>query len=322
MIRIKIFLIHAFFAVSFLSWADSSAEKQVLVKQNFSVDLYLGNNIGAGTTFKQFKQEPYIYTELYAYPNITLGTFLGDRKIKLQAEIGSAFDWVSNKKLFTEEPIKKFNLSDIKFTMTLLNALKDDQLGLSLTPAVTIAAPVSSSSRSANRILAVGGSVSARWSNSGFFVTYKPSASSYIHSAPYKESKCQEDSNDSDRLSNGKCKSSSKQTMFYLKNSIYAGYGTGDHKFTLGFRFYHHFLRGEGHKVIDTKGSSNIMEATLGVVEYAYNLPFVTPMTFMVGLSGYQGKYDASKRIRVPFFDFVEPEKNQTEFYLALEMSI
>lgn len=163
----------------------------------------------------------------------------------------------------------------------------------------------------------------AAFAKAGFSVSYKPIVVGYIYGAPYKTGACAPDSAEGDRISGDTCKAAGRQTMVLLRNQFLVGYEVGDHSISLGYRTFHHFLRGENRGEKPEKvASSNIKEASLGFLEYAYKLPFMTPTTLTVGLSGEQGLYDAAGHYRLPFFDFSAPSKNITEAYVGVMVAL
>lgn len=298
-------------------------EAAVSKKLPFGADFYLSNSLGAGTISQAYKQAPYVASSLYIYPNFKVGPFSGEREFKIHAEVSGNLEWMGQDNPINASFGDKFSLGDVKVRAELKKALYSNELGLSLSPALKLEAPVSKVARDANRVIGLGGFLTATWSKWGFFATYKPVFLAYAYSAPYKSGACTDDALPGDKLAKGECKMAGRQTMMLLKNGFFTGYTNGNHTITLGFRSYHSFLRAvnKGEKAEKEPGSG-VLEATLGVVEYAYNLPVDVPTTLMVGVSGYQAPYDASSAFRVPFFNFTDPVKNQTEAYVAVNVSI
>ncbi len=303
--------------------AEASADAAVTKKLPVGADFYLSNNLGAGTVSTAYKQDPYVASSLYAYPNLKFGPFWGEREFKAHVELNGNLEWMGKDNPIGGSFGDKLSVGDIKVRAEFKKALYAKDLGLSFSPALKLEAPASKGSRDGNRIIGLGGFFSATWSRWGLFATYKPVFLAYAYSNAYKTGACADDASADDKLSDGTCKVAGRQTMIMLKNGFFTGYTNGNHTLTLGFRFYHQFLReaNKGEKA-ETTPSSGVMEATLGLLEYAYNLPISLPTSLIVGVSGYQAPYDASGGFRVPFFNFTEPEKNQTEAYLAMNISI
>lgn len=314
-----------FFLITFMALHGNATETTVesVSKSSFGADLYLSNNLGASTVFKNYRQDPYVATSFYVYPFFKQGPFWHDREFKVHAEMSAFLEWISQGNPFAGKFDKKLGLGDLKIRAELKKALTLKELGISWTPALKLEAPFSKSSRLGNRLVGLGGYFAATWSKWGFFLTYKPVALGYIYSAPYKSQECAQDVGDEDRLSSGKCKASGRQTMALVKNGFLAGYVKDPHSITLGFRLYHSFLRkaNQGEKA-EVKPSSGLMEATLAYLEYSYNLPTTLPTSLILGISGYQNPYDAKNGFRLPFANFAEPEKNQTEAYVAINVTI
>lgn len=322
MVRHNQFLFFAMFvAVGAAFAADESSEVQK--KLPIGADLYLSQNVGAGTAFSAYEQPAYVASNFYAYPYYKTDPFWGEREFKIHAELSSCFEWLGKDNPFPGTLVDKFTLGDMKVRAELKKLLHAKDAGLSLTPAFKLEAPLSKGSRDGNRVVGLGGFLVASWSKWGFFVNYKPVLVGYVYSAPYKTGACGDDSTDDDKLGNGNCKASGRQTMALLKNGIFTGYNNGNHTITLGFRTYHSFLRAvnSGEKP-SKEASADILEATLGLVEYAYKFPVSVPTTLTLGVSSYQAPYDSTKSFRVPFFTFAEPSKNETEAYVALTVSI
>ena len=54
-------------------------------------EFYVSQNIVAATFFKEYKQEPYVASNFYAFPYYQYGPFLKDRALKIHAELSSSF---------------------------------------------------------------------------------------------------------------------------------------------------------------------------------------------------------------------------------------
>jgi len=284
-------------------------------------EFYLSQSLGAGTFFKNYQQRPYVATNLYAYPYYQYGPFLGEREVKIHAELRAEFEWMGENNAFKGKFADKLDFGDLKIRAELKKALYG--LGLSFSPAFKVEIPLSKSSRSANRVLGLGGFFTVAWSNYGFFLTYKPVALGYIHSTRYKSGECGGDSSADDRLDNGKCKVEGRQGVALLKNTVSAGYKYGSHKFTLAFRTYHSFLRPiDQSERPEKEPKSDLLLQTLAFAEYAYDLPLSVPTTVILGISGEQSYYDSRLGFRMPFFDFSDPKKNLTEAYVALNVAM
>ncbi len=304
---------------------EEIAETETAVKKTLPVgaDFQLANNVGAGAISEAYQQDPYVASTLYIFPNVKFGPFWGERQFTTQVELKGELEWMGQGNPIGKSFGDKFNLYDVKVRAELSKALYESDSGISLSPAFKMELPASKSSRDDNRIIGLGGYLNATWSKWGFFATYKPVFVAYAHSAPYKSGNCADDASADDKLSNGSCKVAGRQTMMMLKNGFFTGYNRGSHTVTLGFRTYHQFLResNQGEKP-EKEAGSGVMEATLALVEYGYKLPVTMPTAIVVGLQGYQAPYDASNKFRAPFVSFAEPEKNQTEAYLAFNVSI
>ena len=302
--------------------SEEEQSKSVQIKAPLGAEFYLSQNVSAGTFIKRYSQDPYVATELFVYPYYQYGPFLGDRAIKVQAELSTIFAWMSENNPFPGQFTKKFGLRDAKIRAEFKNAIYSSSLGLSFSPGLKAELPMSKSSRTSNRVLGLGGFFTAAWTNWGFFVSYKPVLVGYIHSVPYKSADCAQASAPHDVLSDGSCKLAERQSMALLKNTVSIGYAHEAHTIKLALRVYHAFLRAKGQNEPVKKGpESGILEQTLGIVEYAYQLPVAIPTTLMLGVSGEQSYYDARHHFRIPFFDFTEPGKNVTEAYLAVNMA-
>lgn len=293
------------------------------VRVPVGLDLYVSNNLGAGTIFKAYEQASYVASSLYAYPYFKVGPFLGDRELKVYGEISTAFEWIGHNNPFPGKFNEKFSVGDIKLRAELRRAMSFADPGISISPALKLEIPSSRGSQQLNRILGVGGYLKNTWSKWGFFFIYKPVILGYIHSAPFRSGDCQADMDPEDRLGGGFCRYEGRQTLFLFKNGLSLGYEYDTHTISLGFRTYHSFLRrrDEGEKP-SKRQYGKVKEATLGVLEYAYRFSESAPASLIFGLSSYQSPYDIRDGFRWPFVSFVEPAKNETEAYIAVEMSI
>lgn len=325
-------MVRNFLALSFsllvfsfsLASSAQEADEEVQAKFPLGADFYVSNSVGAAAISKEtYQQEPFVSSSLYLYPHVKFGPFWGEREFRTHVEISGNVEWFGKNNPIAGSFGNKLSFGDVKIRSELRKALYDKALGLSFTPALKVELPLSKGSRSSNRIVGLGGYFNATFSKWGFFFTYKPVALGYVHSENYKADDCSDDASAEDKLPNGKCKIAGRQTQAIVKNGLFTGYTYGDHTLTLGFRTFHQFLRdaNQGEKAEKTP-SSGVMEATLGIVEYSYNLPVSVPTTISLGVAGYQSPYDANKGLRVPFFDFSEPSKNETEAYVAVNVTI
>lgn len=326
MVKNYFFILFAVLITASGAFADDEAQEataQVSKKLPIGADLYMSNNVGASTVSAAYEQGPYVASWLYLYPYFKSDPFWGEREFRLQTELSTSFEWLGKDNPFPGKFSDKLTFGDFKVRAELKKALEAKELGLSLSPAFKLEAPLSKASRDANRVIGLGGYLSAAWSKWGFFLKYKPVAMGYIYSAPYKSGACTQTSANEDKLADGDCKVAGRQTMLLVKNGVFTGYNGGNHTITLGFRSYHSFLRqaGSGEKP-EKSASSGIMEATLGLVEYSYDIQSRWPTTLTLGVSSYQNPYDMREAFRAPFFDFTEPGKNLTEAYLAVNVSI
>lgn len=304
-----------------VGYSDDEVEREV-TKLPVGAELYVTNNVGAGTAFRGYQQDPYLASTLYLYPYYKTAAFGGGREFRLQTELSSAFEWMSKGNPINGSMANKFGLGDLKVRAELKKAFYHQESGIALSPALKFEAPLSKASRESNRVLGLGGYINATWSKWGLFLSYKPVALGFAYSVPYKSGMCPENS-ENEVLDNYLCKLPGRQTMALIKNGLFGGYTYGNHTATIGFRSYHQFLRkpNSGEKA-EEKPTSGILESSLGVVEYAYKVESTWPTTLSLGVSSMQNPYDIKDGFRMPFFNFKEPSKNQTEAYLALNVSI
>lgn len=312
-----------FLAVFLASFSSFSAEEEKVVKEPLPVglDFYLSQSLGAKAPFKT-EQAPYVTSSLYAYPYYKSKPFWGERRIKAFLEFYTTFDWVSDGHSFVGRAGEKFNFNDIKVRTELQNALKFSDIGLSITPGLEIETPTSKTARKSNRIAGIGGYINFNWSKWGFSLIYRPVALGYVHTDTYKSGECGQNSGEADKLGGNVCKLPGRQTMLQLKNGIYLGYNYKSHTITTGMRVNHAFLRAPGQGEKHNPYEGDIMESSVAMLEYGYAFSTEKPLSLMAGVSSSQDYYPAKKGFRMPFFSLVEPSKNETEFYLAMTMSI
>jgi hypothetical protein len=297
--------------------------KEINNKLPLGTEIYLTNNVGAGTVSKAYEQDPYAASWLYVYPYYKSEPFWHGREFKLQTEVLTIMEWRGKDNPWAGKLSNKLTLGDFKIRAELQKALHVTDWGLSISPALKVELPLSKASRDMNRIAGLGGYVNAKWSSQGFFLAYKPVVLAYLYSEPFKTGACGEGALLSDQLGDGDCKASGRQTRTLVKNTVFLGYALRSHSWKLGLRTYHSFLRepGSGEKP-EIKPTSGVMESTLGILEYAYNFDTDMPTTIILGVSSLQNPYDRREGFRWPFFDFTEPAKNLTEAYVALNVTI
>lgn len=132
-------------------------EKAIERKFPIGAEFNLSQNVGAGTFFKQFEQDTYVASNLYAFPYYKYGPFWQGRELKVHAQLHTIFEWRGEKNPFPGKIDDKFSMGDFKLRAELKNALSWPELGLSLAPGIKLEAPLSKSSRDANRLIGLGG---------------------------------------------------------------------------------------------------------------------------------------------------------------------
>ncbi len=312
-----------FLAVFFAAFSGFTIEEEQVVKKPLPIgaDIYLGQSVGAKAPLKN-DQEAYVATNIYAYPYYKSAPFWGDRQIKLFTELYTGLDWMSEGNPFVGDINKKYSFGDIKIRTELMKALKFSDLGLTITPAFEIETPVSKNARKANRIAGLGGYVTFAWTKWGFFVSWRPTVIGYVHSETFKSGECDATSSAADKLYGNTCKLPGRQTMVLLKNSLYMGYTYNEHTVTIGTRINHSFLRKPNQGERPGPSNADIMESSIAFLEYGYALPTEKPLSLMAGFYSSQDTYAARDGYRIPFFNLAEPKKNETEFYVAMNLSL
>lgn len=310
-------------AVFLSSFSSFSAEEEKVVKEPWPVgsDFYLSQSVGAKAPFKA-EQAPYVNSSLYVYPYYKSKPFWGERRIKTSVELHATFDWLSDGKSFVNPAGERFNFLDVKVRSEFQNALKFGDIGLSISPGLEIETPTSKAALKSNRIAGIGGYINFNWSKWGFFAKYRPVALGYVHTDTFKSGQCSETSTEADKLGGNACKLSGRQTMVLLKNGVFLGYNFEAHAITAGMRVNHTFLRAPGQGEKESSGDADVMESSVAMLEYGYTFPIQIPFSLAAGVSSSQDYYPVKEGFRVPFFSLVEPSKNETEFYLAMNLSI
>ena len=306
-----------FLASALLCASEEKINTHDTVKFPLGADIYMSHNLGAGTFFKAYKQDPSFTSYLYLYPYIKTPNFAYDRQIRLQTEFSILASWLDGKSKpnFTD----KFALGDGKIRIELLNALKSNNIGFVLSPGLKFEFPLSKISQDAHKLVGLGAYVNLNWSLWGFFIKYKPLVIAYGYDLPYKTISCDQNNTPLPKLANGRCQSLEQQTIVLLKNNLFTGYTKGNHTLTAGFKAFHSYLRPlDDHH----NNSSDILESSVLVLEYSYNWISKFPSLISIGISSLQNNYDITKDFRMPFLNFTEAHKNITEGYLALNISI
>lgn len=310
-----------FLAIFMLSTLLYSREEEIIthdtVKFPLGADIYMSHNLGAGTFFKAYKQDPSFTSYLYLYPYIKTPNFAHDRQIRLQTEFSILASWLDGK----PKPnfADRFGLGDGKIRIELLNALKSNTIGLALSPGLKFEFPWSKSSQDANKLAGLGAYININWSLWGFFIKYKPIFIAYGYDLPYKTISCDQNNTSLPKLANGRCQSLEQQTIVLLKNNFFTGYTRGNHTLTAGFKAFHSYLRPLDNA---NNNNSDILESSVLVFEYSYNWVNKFPSVVSIGISSLQNNYDVKQGFRMPFLNFTEAHKNITEGYLALNISI
>lgn len=315
--RIKLFIFSllagsSVFAQDLSTTATTSTTEAVAAKPYIGADFSLYHTLGSGTMSRTFAENQSFTTDLMIRPTVKSKTFWGDRYIKAHLEFNSSFEWLPSEGTATAD---RFSFSDLRLRAQLKNAVDAKNIGIKFTPGLKLEIPSSQASSKANRVLGLGTNMSLSWSKWGLTLSYKPTAIGYFYSLPYQSSACEPDSSPESALGNGQCRLDGRQTLFVMKNGLYAEYAVGDHNFLVGFKTFHGILRPTGD-------AQKYTEASLGVVEYSYALPTKVPVYLSLGATSFNPSQDPVNGFRVPFMSRVDGASNFTSIYAGLDIAI
>ncbi len=307
------------------------------------------NSVGIGTFVPGYRQTPLFTTSLFFSPHYNLPQFWHAPQMVLSAGVSMDVAWLDSYQTSVSDYIRRPKFSDVSLSLAMPKGFVIDQIGLSFMPRIGAIFPASAMSRALNRLvgLSIGGTV--QWKKSDFAIGWSPGFTGYIHSGPAKTLPCNYTNlppvinpYDSDfaledymlgfvagrgdqRNSDGTCNVSGRQALGILKNALSVSYSPSRHSLSAGVEWHIAFLRplADAPDLQGTYASGqNFTEAVLGKIAYSYQLPVAFDLALSGGVLSYQASYAKNGNINFPFFDFVTPGKNQTQFFVDVQMGI
>lgn len=319
--------------------------------KDWALSVGIGNSVGIGTFVADYNQMPSLTTSIILNPSYKLNSFWGMPRLTLSAYQYMGVWWLDSYYTTANNVDNRFFLWDTILSASMPKILDFKDLGFSVGAGLGIWLPASSFSRKVNRILAFNPSLPIAWSKWGFSAGYTPSALIWTHSKSFFSVPCQEmptnlinpyDANSnldqalqglslnrdsSERMGNGQCLVSGRQNIWTLYNSFSLGWSNPNHAVNLSLTWVLNFLRPlseQPNLKSEYASSNNFNEMTMGRIAYSYTLPVETDLTWAItaGVLSMQSAYDDSGRLTFPFFDFVSPNKNQTQIFVQATVGI
>jgi hypothetical protein len=340
--------------------SNDAFNRQAMVAQGdgserypLGVDATLSNSVGIGSFIAGYGQVPSFSTSLTLMPHYDVPRFLGMPKMILSATGSLSWWWADSYFTSAFNQRNRLLYSDVSLNLNAPNALEFESIGLSISPSINISVPISKMSRTLNRVLGAGISGNVHWAKDQFSVSWMPAFSAWIYGGPSLTMPCGETgsakplppvinpqnanfdleqymqtlvvSREEERNSDGTCNIAGRQTLGMLSNIASVSWSPGAHGVSLALGWYINFLRPLADRP-DLKGigatGQGFSEATMGRIAYSYTIPVDFNLVVSGGVLSYQAAYDKQGRLSFPFFDFVTPGRNQTQFFIQLTAGI
>lgn len=322
-------------------------------KTNFNVGTTLSNSVGIGTFVAGYSQIPQLTSSLSLSPEYQLPPIANLPPMSLYADATLGWWWLNSYYTSQAEVNNRFTFSDVSFGLSAPKIVDLKNINLSLSPYVEAIFPLSKSSQSLNRYVGVSLGFSLGYKLDDFSFSYSPAFSTWAYGNSAITVPCSEaglKNNlppvvnpqnidfDLDQYlqeltmgptqamnSDGICQVAGRQSVGVLSNSAKVAWSRDGHSISVKFGWYINFLRPlEKRPELRGEYASNqqFTEATLGKIAYSYKIPVDFDLSIGVGIVSYQAMFSKEGKLNFPFFDFVTPGKNQTEFYLNLTAGI
>lgn len=329
------------------------AQGEVSEKYPLGIDATLSNSVGIGTFLTGYGNVPSFATSLTLMPHYDLPKFRSLPRMILSAAASINWWWLDSYYTSAFNQRNRFLYSDLSLNLTMPNALEIPSANLSFAPNISVNVPISQLSRSFNRILGLGVGANLNWSASHFSVAWMPSLSGWLYSSPNLTMACGESggakpmppiinpqnsdydlsqymqtlvlSRSGEQNADGTCNIVGRQSLGTLSNLLAFGWSPGAHNISVALGWYLSFLRPLEDRP-DLTGiaasGQGFSEATMGRIAYSYTIPVDFNLVISGGVLSYQAIFDKQARISFPFFDFVTPGRNQTQFFIQLAAGI
>ena len=334
-------------------FSATATEIKIAKKSSFSGSATLGNSLGIGTFVSGYGQVPSLTSSLTVTPAYALPKFSGFPALNLSASGSLNWWWLQSISTSAFNANNRISYSDISLTLSAPKIVNFSDIGLSLSANIGLTAPISKISRTLNRMsgFKVGGDFS--YQKADFSVAWLPSFATWAYSNAAMTGPCREAgrgsvlppvinpqninfeldqylqelviSRSEERNSDGTCLVVGRQTVGVLSNSVRAVWAPGRHNVSLSFAWYINYLRPLSNNPSlagEHASLQNFTQATLGQLAYAYQIPVGFDLSISGGIMSYQASFSKQGNFNFPFFDFVTPGKNQTQFFLQLTAGI
>jgi hypothetical protein len=320
---------------------------------NFHASATLNNSLGVGTFVSGYGQVPSLISSLTVSPSFLLPKLGKLPQMNLAAIASLNWRWLDSFASSNFNMNNRLSYSDVTFILSSSKILNFPDAGIFLDAAADLMVPISKPSRTLNRLVGFKVNTVVYYRKSDFYISWIPSFSSWIHSNAAMTGPCRETGSGSalppvinpqnidfeldqylqelvisrieERNSDGTCLVAGRQTIGSLTNTMQVRWAPGRHSISLSFGWHINYLRSLSNNTAfkgEHASLQNFTQATLGQVSYAYRIPVDFDLVISGGIVSYQASYSKQGTFNFPFFDFVTPGKNQTQFFLALTAGI
>ena len=325
----------------------------VPVRPAFGLTSTLINSVGLGTFLSGYNHSPSATTTLVFLPRYDLPKWSSLPNLVLSGYFVLSSSWFPNyyTSVFTSN--NRLLYSDVTLSLDAPRVVEFEKWGIQLSPGLNLSIPTSFLSRSLGRWVGLGVGANVRWSKKDFSIAGSTAFTGWIYGNSAMALPCSDIKegrgfppilnpdnpsfdldqylqglmiyNDGSRGDDGRCITVGRQTLGQLMNTISLGWTPQPHSLNLSLVWYLSFLRNINDKpelTASYASHQNFTEATMGKITYAYTLPLSFDMSVGGGVMSSQASYDKQGRPTFPFFDFITPGKNQTQFFVQMTMGI
>lgn len=328
--------------------ADAQVEAPAKPAFPLHVSGDVANSVGIGSFVSGYRRQPSFGTSLTMIGSYDVPEFIKGFPLALALRGDLTMDWLPSYTTSDRERPVQVRVEDIIIKLTSPKVFNDKQYGFFFTPALTLITPASVTSQAQNRILGFSLQNTFGWQNYGFSVGYTPVGSIWTFSSEAITLDCGVSTPDvinpnnpdfgveqymwqlvaastEQRLPDGRCVITGRQAMASVKNVIEAGWSYKNHSIGASLTWVMGFLRPlennpELHSLYAS--TSNMVESSKGQISYSYQIPVGFDLVVEGGVLSYQAAYDEKGRVRFPFFDFLSPANNFTQFYIDISAGV
>ena len=307
----------------------------------YGTNLSLLNSLGVGTFVSGYRQVPSWSSSLTLSSTYRFAHSTYNPDLLLSANAGLNGSWLSSYFTSIQAVNNRFLWNDVFVTLSAPNWFDWLDVGISLSPNISLTGPLSKSSQALGRLGGLGLGANLAFNRSDFSLSWSPSFTGWLHQGASISVPCSDFAAPpgagidvymqgftgfrEEEIDGNSCKLMGRQTLGMLSNSLNFGWAPGRHSLNASLGWFLNFLRPlENHPDLTITNASHqgFVEATMGRFAYAYRVPVDFNLVLSAGVISFQAAFDKQGNIIFPFFDFVTPGKNQTQLFFQVTAGI